>query len=228
MIDIKNKNALITGSTRGIGQQIAKGLAEKGCHIIVHGRTAEHTESTLKLLEKYDVKTYRVYGDLSDDAEIDNLIKQVNNLNIPIDILYNNAGIMCDYKENIWSHTSENWLKTYQVNVVAMYKLCSAFIPKMIENGFGRVVNTTSRIADQPQLAPYGASKWAVDKLSIDLASSLKNTPVRLNYFDPQWLQTDLGGEFAPNQVEKVLPDAIKPVMIENDGPNGEFFQAKY
>lgn len=58
MIDIKNKNALITGSTRGIGQQIAKGLAERGCNIIVHGRKIEHTKDTLDLLKAYDVKTY--------------------------------------------------------------------------------------------------------------------------------------------------------------------------
>lgn len=226
MIDIKNKNALITGSTRGIGQQIAKGLAEKGCNIVVHGRKLENTKATEDILKVYNIKTYSVFGDLSKDEDITNVIQQVRDLNIPIDILYNNAGIMPDYREDIWSHTNEDWLKTYQVNVIAMYKLCSAFIPEMIKNGFGRVVNTTSRIADQPQLAPYGASKWAVDKLSMDLAFALKDTPVRLNYFDPGWLQTDLGGEFAPNQVEAVLPAAIKPVLIENRGPNGEFFQA--
>lgn len=225
MINLKGKNALITGSTRGIGQQVAKGLADRGCNIVVHGRKIEHTKDTLEMLKTYDVKTYSVSGDLSSDVEVKNLIQRVKDLNVPIDILYNNAGIMIDYKEDIWSHTTEDWLKTFQVNVIAMYKLCSAFIPKMIENGFGRIVNTTSRIADQPELAPYGASKWAVDKLSMDLAFALKDTPVRLNYFDPGWLQTDLGGEFAPNQVEAVLPDAIKPVLIENDGANGEFFQ---
>lgn len=226
MINIEGKNAFITGSTRGIGQQIAKGLAQKGCNIIIHGRTKEHTNKSVKLLEAYDIKVYTVFGDLSKDDEIKALIQQVNDLDISVDILYNNAGIMCNYREDIWSHSSEDWLKTYQVNVVAMYELCSAFIPQMIENGFGRVVNTTSRISDQPQLAPYGASKWAVNKLSMDIASTLKNTPVRLNYFDPGWLQTDLGGEFAPNQVETVLPFAIEHVLIEDDGPNGEFFQA--
>jgi NAD(P)-dependent dehydrogenase (short-subunit alcohol dehydrogenase family) len=226
MIVLKNKTALITGSTRGIGQQIAKGLAEHGCNVIVHGRKIEHTKSTIDLLKAYDVRTFGVFGDLSNDDDITKLIEQVKALNISVDILYNNAGIMLDWHEDIWSHPTEDWLKTFQVNVIAMYRLCSAFIPDMIKNGFGRVVNTTSRIADQPQLAPYGASKWAVDKLSMDLAHALKDTPVRLNYFDPGWLQTDLGGEFAPNSVESVLPDALKPILIDDDGPNGEFFQA--
>ena len=226
MIELKGKNAFITGSSRGVGQQIALGLAQLGCHVIVHGRKKENNKETLDLLKNYSVNTYSVYGDLSDDHQISDLIDQVRALHIPIDILYNNAGIMRAYREDIWSHTTEDWLETYKVNVVAMYKLCSAFIPAMIENNFGRVVNTTSRIMGQPQLAPYGASKWAVDKLSQDIAAALEKTPVRINYMDPSWLRTDLGGEHADNPAEAVLPGALAPLLIDDDGPNGQFFSA--
>ena len=226
MIEIRGKNALVTGSSRGVGQQIALGLAQKGCHIILHGRTKESNQKTLELLKNQNIKTYCVFGELSDEQQINNLIEQVRELNIPIDILYNNAAIMTDYRDNIWTHTSEDWLKTYMVNVVAMYKLCSAFIPVMIQNNFGRVVNVTSRIMNQPQLAPYGASKWAVDKLSHDIASALKDTKVRINFLDPGWLRTDMGGENAENPVEAVLSGALIPVLIDDDGPNGQFFSA--
>ncbi|AUC80078.1 NAD(P)-dependent oxidoreductase [Nonlabens sp. MB-3u-79] len=226
MIKLKGKNAFITGSSRGVGQQIALGLAQLGCHVILHGRKKENNKETLELLKDYSVNTYSVYGDLSDENQISDLIDQVRALQIPVDILYNNAGIMRAYREDIWSHTTEDWLETYKVNVVAMYKLCSAFIPAMIENNFGRVVNTTSRIMDQPQLAPYGASKWAVDKLSQDIAAALEKTPVRINYMDPSWLRTDLGGEHADNPVEAVLPGALAPLLIDDDGPNGQFFSA--
>lgn len=226
MINLKGKNALITGSSRGIGQQIALGLAQHGCNIIVHGRKKENNKKTLELLKDYPVKTYSVFGDLSDDNQVSNLIGQVSALEVPIDILYNNAAIMRDYREDIWAHTSEDWLETYKVNVVAMYKLCSAFIPSMIKNKFGRVVNTTSRIMNQPQLAPYGASKWAVDKLSHDIASALKDTPVRINYLDPGWIKTDMGGVNAENPVEAVLPGVLAPVLVDDDGPNGQFFSA--
>jgi NAD(P)-dependent dehydrogenase (short-subunit alcohol dehydrogenase family) len=224
MINIKGKNALITGSSRGIGQQIAKGLAELGCNIIVHGRVKENCLKTLELLKTYNVKLYCVYGELSNETNVNQLIKQVKNLNISVDILYNNAAVMTPYKEDFWTHSWDDWLVSMKVNVFSMYSLSSAFIPAMIDNGFGRVINLISGIKDQPELLPYSASKWAVVQLTNDIAVKLKDTNVRINCLDPGWLSTDLGGEHADHPVEAVLPGALAPVFIENDGPNGESF----
>ncbi|MCX6225660.1 MAG: SDR family NAD(P)-dependent oxidoreductase, partial [Bacteroidia bacterium] len=94
MISLKGKNALVTGSSRGIGQQIALGLANLGCNIIVHGRTRESCTKTVELLKESNVNVYSVYGDLSEESQVNQLISQVRNLKISIDILYNNAGIM--------------------------------------------------------------------------------------------------------------------------------------
>jgi len=226
MIELKGKNALITGSSRGIGQQIALGLAKLDCHIIVHGRTKESCVRTLKMLEEFNVNTYSVFGELSDEKNVKNLINQVQNLNINVDVLYNNAAIMTPFHENIWSHSWDEWAESFSVNVMALYSLCSAFIPKMIVNGFGRVINISSGIKDKPELAPYGASKWAVNKLTEDIASKLENTGVRINYLDPGWLRTDMGGENAEHPVEAVLPGVLAPVLVADNGPNGQFFSA--
>ena len=226
MIELKGNNALITGSSRGVGQQVAQGLAKLGCNIIVHGRTEDSCSKTLEILKEYDVKSYCVFGELSDEAQVNQLINQVQDLSISIDILYNNAAIMTPFYEDFWSHNWEEWMLSMKVNVFAMYNLCGAFIPGMIENGFGRVINLTSGIKDLPELAPYGASKWAVNKLTDDLAVKLKDTAVRINTLDPGWLRTDLGGENADHPVEAVLPGALAPALIDNDGPNGAFFSA--
>ncbi len=226
MISLKDKNALITGSSRGVGQQIAQGLAKLGCNIIVHGRTIESCHKTLELLKNYKVKVYCVFGELSEEQQVQHLIKQVKSLKISIDILYNNAAIMTPFHNDIWNHSWEEWMLTCKVNVFAMYSLCGAFIPAMIENGFGRVINLSSGIKDMPELAPYGASKWAVNKLTDDIASKLKNTGVRINTLDPGWLRTDMGGANAEHPVDAVLPGALAPALIDDDGPNGQFFSA--
>lgn len=226
MIELKGRNALITGSSRGVGKQLAIGLAKLGCNIIVHGRTKEKCSSTLNELKNHNVKSYSVYGELSDEEQVKDIINQVNDLNIDIDILYNNAAIMTQFREDIWTHSWEDWAVTFRVNVMAMYSLCGAFIPKMIERGFGRIINLTSGIKDQPELAPYGASKWAVNKLTDDIASKLEGTGVRINTLDPGWLRTDMGGENGEHPVEAVIPGGLAPALVDNDGPNGKFFSA--
>jgi short-subunit dehydrogenase len=226
MIKLNGKNAFITGSSRGIGQQIAQGLAKLGCNIIVHGRTKESCSKTLEILKKYDVNVFCVFGELSDENQVNNLISQVKSLKINIDILYNNAAVMTPYYQDYWNHGWNDWIMSFKVNAIAMYSLCGAFIPGMVENGFGRVINLTSGIKNQPELAPYGASKWAVNKLTDDIAAKLQNTNVRINTLDPGWLQTDLGGSNADHPVEAVLPGALAPALIADDGPNGQFFSA--
>jgi len=226
MIEVKGKYALITGSSRGVGQKVAQGLAALGCNVIVHGRTPDSCKKTLELLKKYNVKTYSVSGELSDLAQVNSVISQVKKLNVPVDILYNNAAIMSQYHEKIWEHTWDEWMESFKVNVFAMYSMCAAFIPGMIDRGFGRVINLTSGIKDLPELAPYGASKWAVNKLTDDICVKLQGTGVRINTLDPGWLRTDLGGENADHPVDAVLPGALAPALIDDNGPNGQFFSA--
>jgi 3-oxoacyl-[acyl-carrier protein] reductase len=226
MIELKGKNALITGSSRGVGQQIAQALSKLGCNVIVHGRTPESCAKTLALLKDLNVKVYCVSGELSDEKQVNAVIQQVRDLKIQVDILYNNAAIMTPHHPDYWNHSWEEWMLTMKVNVFAMYSFCGAFIPAMIENGFGRVINLTSGIKNEPELAPYGASKWAVDKLTDDIASKLKGTGVRINTLDPGWLQTDMGGQNANHPVEATLPGALAPALVDDDGPNGQFFSA--
>ena len=226
MIDLKGKNALITGASRGVGQQIALGLAQLGCNLILHGRVKESNDKTVKILKDFNVKVDVVYGELSAENQVNDIIKQVKGLGVSVDILYNNAAVMSPYNTDIWNHTWEDWMWSFKVNVMAMYSLCKAFVPAMIDNGFGRVINTTSGIMDQPELAPYGASKWAVNKLTDDYAVKLEGTGVRMNTLDPGWCRTDLGGDQADHAVEDVLPGALAPALIDNDGANGKFFSA--
>lgn len=223
---LSGKWALVTGSSRGIGRQIAQGLAGYGCNVIVHGRTPAATEKTLALLEKHDVETYRVAGDLETEAGVQAVIDGVNEGPGIVDILYNNAAIS-NTPTPIFEFSMDEWLKTFRVNLFAMVRLCGAFAPGMRERGYGRIVNLTSGIADQPNLAPYSVSKAAVDKYSRDLAYELKDDNVLVNYIDPGWLKTDLGGPNAWNEVETVLPGALVPALLEDNGPTGRFYAAQ-
>ena len=222
---LENKWALVTGSSRGIGQQIAWGLAERGCNVIVHGRERSHLDATLSKLKTYPVQTHIATGELSSKEGVAQVIEQAMAAPAPVDILYNNAAVQAKY-ESILTVGQAEWDRVFQINVWSLIALCQAFAPGMRARGYGRIINLTSGIADQPNLAVYSVSKAAVDKYSRDLAAEFKGENMLVNYLDPGWLQTDLGGKDAWFPVETVLPGALVPALLEDNGPTGRFFSA--
>ncbi|MRX73271.1 SDR family NAD(P)-dependent oxidoreductase [Bacillus lacus] len=226
MGNLSGKWAFVTGSSRGIGQQIAIALAEEGCNIIVHGRKKEHTKATQELLKPFSVDLMIVEGDLATEEGVKNVIRQVQSNEGKVDILYNNAAIQSPSKL-IWDFTIEDFSSVLAVNFYSIVLLCQAFAPAMKENGYGRIINISSGIKDQPDLSPYGVSKAAVDKFTQDFAFELRNTGVLVNALDPGWLKTDLGGPNAWDEVETVKPGAITLALFENDGPTGQWLSAQ-
>jgi len=218
--------SLVTGSSRGIGRQIAIGLASEGANVIVHGRTVEHTRGTLAALEPYGVTTHAVGGDLARSADIERLVRRVLDAHAGIDILYNNAGIQGERRPG-WDAPFDEWTEVLTVNVAAMAILSVAFARGMRARGWGRIVNLSSGIKDAPDLAPYSTSKAAVIKLTQELAFGLRGTGVLVNHLDPGWLRTDMAGPDAQFEVETVLPGAIVPALLDDDGPTGTGFRAQ-
>jgi NAD(P)-dependent dehydrogenase (short-subunit alcohol dehydrogenase family) len=223
---LEHKWALVTGSSRGVGQQIVRGLAQRKCNVIVHGRDMEHLQNTLNLLEPLGVEVHAVAGDLATAAGVQALIDGVRQGPGHVDILYNNAAVQNPWKL-VWDTTMDEWLHTFQINLFALIALCNAFAPSMQQRGYGRIINLTSGIKDVPNLAPYSVSKAAVDKYTRDLAAELRGTNVLANTLDPGWLRTDMGGPNAEGEPETVLPGALVPALLEDHGPSGRLFAAQ-
>lgn len=226
MLDIKNKWALVTGASRGIGKQVVNALAEKGCNLVLHSRKNEHTNDIAAALKTKGIKVIQLEAELSDIAQVKKLAEEAEASTGGLSILYNNAAIMTQYRPDIYSAPEDEYIRSFIVNTIAPITLCNSIIPKMIKRGFGRVVNVTSGIKEEPQLMPYAASKAALDKYVYDMAKHIKGTGVLMNLLDPGWLRTDLGGPNAPNPVESVIPGALVPVLLEDD-TCGKFFCAQ-
>jgi NAD(P)-dependent dehydrogenase (short-subunit alcohol dehydrogenase family) len=223
---LEGRWALVTGSSRGIGRQVALGLAELGCNVVLHGRTRGHVRETLGMLADYPVETTVVSGDFSTKAGVAAVIRGVEKHPGYVDILYNNAALQNEWK-SVWEIDRDTWQEAFDVNVHALIALTNAFAPGMLERGWGRVVNVSSGIRDIPSLAPYSVSKAAVDKYTADLAAELDGTNVLVSTLDPGWLRTDMGGPNADHDVTTVLPGALVPVLLPDFGSNGERFHAQ-
>jgi len=226
MKTLNGKWALVTGSSRGIGRAIAIALAERGCNVVLHARTLDHLQSISKDVAVHGVRVQCVAGELATQAGIDSIIAAVNANPGYVDILYNNAAIS-NQSKSVFEFSAQEWMQTFQVNLFAMAQLCAAFGPGMRERGFGRIVNVTSGIKGQPNLAPYSASKAAVDKYTQDLAQEFAGSNVLVNHIDPGWIKTDLGGPDAWEEVSTVLPGMLVPVLLDDNGPSGRLYAAQ-
>ena len=225
MIDITGKWALVTGSSRGVGKRVAVALAKKGCNIILHSRLKEGTRETASEVDAAGRKAISLGAELSVESSVRGLVRAIEAMGVGLDILFNNAAIMCPVKKT-FELRPEDYRSIFEVNVIAPITLCDALIPGMIERGFGRVVNVSSGVADAPEIMPYSVSKAAVDRYVRDMVPSLEGTGVLMNLLDPGWLKTDMGGPSAPNDPDDVLPGAIVPVLIEDSAGSGKLYSA--
>jgi len=226
MASLQGRWALVTGASRGVGLHVSEGLAALGCNIVLHSRDLSHTQEQARKLIAQGVKVATVAGELSDQSAVDAMLDAALATAGGIDIVYNNAAIMTPWRDNPWDVPAEDFRRSFEVNVIALARICYRLVPSMLARGWGRVVNITSGIMEQPQLTPYAVSKAAVDKFVRDFAPALKDTGVAMNLLDPGWLRTDLGGPKAPNDPSSVLPGALVPALL-SDGVSGRFFQAQ-
>jgi 3-oxoacyl-[acyl-carrier protein] reductase len=136
-LDLKGRRALITGSSSGLGEAIAKMLAREGADVIVHGRDCSRVEAVANTISGAGGRADQALGDLTTDAGADAVCEQALARG-PVDILVNNAGY---YGSRGWSDTSEDeWLNAYNANVVSGVRMIKRLVPAMRERGWGRVI----------------------------------------------------------------------------------------
>lgn len=226
MVNVENKWALITGASRGIGRLSAKFLASKKCNLILHSRTLEHTKELAEELKKEGIEVHCVAAELSDIPAVENMLAEIDKLGVNVEIVLNNAGLQIAYRNEYLLTPASDYDISFKVNTISPMMICYHFLPRMIENGFGRIVNTTSGIALDPQQAGYSASKAALDKVTIDVGSKINGTDVCINLADPGWCRTDLGGSQAPNAPESAIPGILVGAFID-DKKSGRLFGAQ-
>ena len=226
MLDLKGKWVLVTGASRGLGRLAAKLMAEQGCNLLLQSRSLEHTASLEKELKATGVDCHAFSADLNDIPSVLKMLSDIDVLGIEVDVVLNNAGLQIAYRTDYFTTPPEDYTVSFNVNTIAPAMICYHFLPKMIDRGFGRIVNTTSGIDKEPEQAGYSAAKAALDKITKDMASRLGGTGVAMNLTDPGWCRTDLGGPNAPNAPESAIPGIIVGAFVD-DSVNGQIFRAQ-
>ena len=182
-LGLKKKKALVTGSTKGIGKAIAAELAREGADVIINGRNITEVNQIVENLQNQfpDVSITGAAADLAKEAERFFLFEQVPE----IDILINNMGIFQPME--YWDITDDIWNKFFDTNVLSGNALAKFYMPKMLENNFGRVIFIASEEAVMPsgEMAQYSMTKTMNLSLAKSLSKLTKGTNVTVNTIMP-------------------------------------------
>jgi NAD(P)-dependent dehydrogenase (short-subunit alcohol dehydrogenase family) len=211
-LQLKNKIALVTGSTAGIGYAIAKSLAAEGAQVIVNGRTKQRVDAAIESIKSAtgNDQVTGVIADFSIPEQIANLISQIPY----VDILINNVAI---FEPKAFDDIpDEDWLKFYEVNVLSGIRLSRAYFSKMLAKNWGRIIFISSESALQipAEMIHYGMTKSAQLAISRGLAELTKSTDVTVNTVLPGPTLSEGVGGF----IDSLAKDQNKTVtQIEDD-----------
>ena len=240
------KLALVTGASRGIGRQIALGLADQGHKVIAVSRSALDT-SGLSATQKSMITS--ITGDVSENSFVEKLQQQVAKEHGVVQILVNAAGVFGPI-DLIQNTDHAEWVRTIIIDAIAPYYTVRSFLPGMLNGKWGRIINLTSAASLHPPgplNSAYGTSKAALNQLTRHLAAEIAGSGVTANVIHPGDVRSDMWGDIKAkaealgevgkdykawvdwvdqtggDDPKKAMDLVLKLVSAESDSVNGRF-----
>lgn len=224
-LQLSNKVALISGANRGTGAIIAKQLANEGARVILHRQKEDATPCPETLFPApLPSNCFCVYGDLTTDDGAQQVFEQSQTWSSQLDILVNNYG---QADPGSWLHSSaEDWIASYQKNVLSAVRLVNLFLPQMKAQQYGRIIQlgTIGALKPNNRMPQYYAAKATLANVTVSLSKELANTGITVNAVAPGLIKTEEVEMYYKIRAEKKnwgqeWPD-IEAAIAKHDFPN--------
>lgn len=231
---LKDKKALITGGSKGIGKGIAEAYLKEGASVLICGRGEDSLKDTHEELSEYGDISF-ISADIADKEDVKRLAKEIENKWGKLDILVNNASIL-GIKAKIMDYPEDLWEEVIHINLNAQFFVTKALLPLLIESENSSIINVSSTVGrvGRGQWGAYSASKFGVEALTQILAQEMEQYNVRVNSVNPGGTRTDMRAGAYPEEDPDTLPTPldISPVFVylasdESIGENGKEFDAR-
>lgn len=192
LFDLTGKTALVTGSSRGLGFAMAKGLAEAGARVVLNGVSAEHLAASHAALRAAGHDAIAARFDVTDEAAVVAAFEGFDRDGIAVDILINNAGI--NVRRPIVEMSTTDWRRIIETNLTAAFVVGREAAKRMLPRKAGKIVNIGSLLssAGRATVAPYAAAKGGIKLLTQTMAAEWAQHGLQANAIGPGYMRTDL------------------------------------
>lgn len=199
IFDLSGQLALITGSSKGIGYALARGLASAGASVVINGRDEARLASAAAKLAAEGAHATIAPFDVSDPGSVQSGVDRVENDVGPIDILINNAGMQ--FRTPLEDYPHDKWRELFRTNVDSVFFTGQAVARRMIARGRGKIINIASVQSElaRPGIAPYTATKGAVRNLTKGMATDWAQYGLQVNAIAPGYFRTELNQALVDN-----------------------------
>jgi NAD(P)-dependent dehydrogenase (short-subunit alcohol dehydrogenase family) len=189
--DLRGQVAIVTGTSRGLGQYLARALAKAGADLVLTSRRAESLVEFEAEIRDMGRRTISLPLDVRDHASIQNMVKDAESAFGQIHILVNNAG--CNVRKPALDVTWDDWNLVLDTNLRGSFFVSQAVARGMIANGYGRIISigSVTSVFGFAGLAPYGASRGGIRQLTMSLADDWGRHGVTVNCLAPGWFRTE-------------------------------------
>ena len=216
-MELKNKKAIITGGSRGLGKATAIAFAKLGIDVAITGRNEEKLKATVSELKELGINAFYEIFDVGNYEQVKIGIKNIISNLGSVDILVNNAGIAAFGPFNEMEVSV--WEKIIQTNVLGMYYVTKEILPYLIHKNEGDIINvaSTAGLNGNANVSAYSASKFAVIGLSQSLMKEVRKNNIRVNTLTPSTIASDMSLELGitDGNVEKVLqPEDFAQLIV--------------
>jgi gluconate 5-dehydrogenase len=201
LFDLTGRTALVTGSTRGIGAAIARGLAEAGAQVIVNSRQPAAVNAAVSALRVAGIDAHGAVFDVADEASVAQAFERFDRDGLAIDIVVNNAGIQ--HRQPMLELALADWQRVLDTNLTAAFLVGREAARRMIARGRGgKIVNIGSltSAAARPTIAPYTAAKGAIKLLTQSMAAEWARHDIQANAIGPGYILTDMNEALVANR----------------------------
>jgi NAD(P)-dependent dehydrogenase (short-subunit alcohol dehydrogenase family) len=217
---LQGQVVVITGASSGIGATLAEAFVHAGARVALLARRGERIE---KLAARLGVaQTLAIPVDVTDPLAVMQAQEQVLARWGQVHVLVNNAGV---YPPDgpMWEISPDAWRHTLDTNINGVFYCIRAFLPAMLEHGYGRIINISSSMVDTPGAAAYSLSKNAVDVMTSILAKELRrsNSDIVVSSLDPGWVHTEMSPD-APTDPKTIVPRVLELAALSKGAPSGK------